>query len=99
MTKKKPYFPNNWKEYKEAPSEWFTDCSFKEFMKWRVHGWEILSSHICIIRAESRTGKVKEYSYRRTNAAEKRIDTLMNNPDVVEITIADEDQVQVIRRD
>ena len=96
---KKKLFANNWKEHRDTPSECYPEIPFDEFMKWRVHGWVILSSHTCIIRAESRTGKVKEYSYRRTNAAEKRIDTLMNNPDVVEITIADEDQVQVIRRD
>ena len=97
MTKKK-LFANNWKEYRDTPVEMFPDVGYEEYMEWRVHGWEILPTHCCIIRARTQTGKVKEYSYKRWAAAERRIDKLMADTDLVEITIADEEEVKVMYR-
>ena len=50
MTKKKPYFPNNWKQYKDAPASWFDQILFEEFMDWKIAGWEMPSSVVCMIR-------------------------------------------------
>ena len=97
MTKKR-LFANNWKEYRDTPVEMFPDVGYEEYMDWRVHGWEILPSHCCVIRASTRTGKVKEYSYKRWSAAEKRINKLMDDPDMFEIVIADDEEVQLIQR-
>tara|TARA_R100001530_G_scaffold11023_1_gene10754 strand:+ start:247 stop:552 length:306 start_codon:yes stop_codon:yes gene_type:complete len=95
--KKKP-FANNWKMYKDTPVELFPDVPFDEYMEWRVHGWEIAPTHCCIIRAHTHTGKVKEYSYKRWSAAEKRIDKLLDDPDMYEVVIADNDEVQLLQR-
>ncbi len=95
MTKKK-LFANNWKEYRDTPVEMFPDVGYEEYMEWRVLGWEILPSHCCIIRARTKSGKVREYSYKRWSAAEKKVNKLMDDPDMVEITIADEDEVKLM---
>ena len=95
MTKRR-VFANNWKEYRDTPVELFPEVPFDEYMDWRVHGWEILPTHCCIIRARTKTGKVKEYSYKRWVAAEKKITKLIDDPDMVEITIADEDEVKLM---
>ncbi len=97
MTKKR-LFANNWKEYRDTPCELFPEVPFDEYMDWRVHGWEILPSHCCLIRTCTKTGKVKEYSYKRWSAAEKRINRLMDDPEMLEITIADNEEVQLIQR-
>jgi len=97
MTKKR-LFANNWKEYRDTPCELFPEVPFDEYMDWRVHGWEILPSHCCLIRTLTKTGKVKEYSYKRWSAAEKRINRLMDDPEMLEITIADNEEVQLIQR-
>ena len=61
---KKPYYPNNWKAYKETPAELFDSIEYDEFMSWKVAGWEIPSSVQCIVREHNiRTGKVKEKVY------------------------------------
>ena len=97
MTKKR-LFANNWKEYRDTPHEYFPEVPFNEYMEWRVLGWEILPTHCCIIRATTVTGKVKEYSYKRWTAANKKIIKLMDNPDVDEIVIANDEEVQLIHR-
>ena len=96
MTKKK-LFANNWKEYRDTPVEMFPDVPFDEYMEWRVHGWEILPSHCCIVRAYAKNGKVQEYSYKRWSAAKKRITKLLKNPDMAEVTFATNDEVQPIK--
>ena len=91
--KKKPYFPNNIEAYQQAPSEWFDGIPFKDFMEWRVHGWELPSSVACIIRERNlKTGKVKEYIYQRADAAKKRSDKIMAEG-VSEFTVATTDAV------
>ena len=97
MTKKK-LFANNWKVYRDTPHEAFPEVPFDEFMEWRILGWEILPTHCCVIRARTDTGKVKEYSYKRWSAAEKKINKLMDDPDMMEITIANNEEVQLIHR-
>ena len=95
---KKKRFTNNWKVYRDIPDDAFPTVPFDEFMEWRVFGWEILPTHCCIIRATSITGKVKEYSYKRTTAADRRLDKLMDDVNMTEIVIANDDEVQLIQR-
>jgi len=79
MTKKKPYYPNNWRAIKEAPAELFDSIPFDEFMDWRVGGYEIPSSVACIIReTDYETGKVKEHTYQLENAARNKARKIMD---------------------
>ena len=86
MSKKQPYFPNNWEAIKDAPSHFFEEIPFDQFMDWKCAGWEIPSSVSCIIREHNlETGKVKEYTYERTHAAENKVKKIMQQG-VSEIT-------------
>ena len=67
-------------------------------MEWRILGWEILPTHCCIIRATSITGKVKEYSYKRWAAANRRLSKLMDDINMKEIVVANDEEVQLIHR-
>jgi len=99
MTKKKPYHANNWKEYAAAPSDMFEPVSYEDFMDWKLTQWELSSSHVCIIRATTKKGKVKEYSYKLFGAAQKKINKLMSDNKIIELCIADDEQVAFIRRE
>ena len=77
--KKKPYFDNNWQEYKDAPDEMFEQHTFEEVMHWKVGGWELPSSVCCVIRAtDLETHKVTEYVYRKHSAAQRKVNELIN---------------------
>tara|TARA_B100001250_G_C19040090_1_gene461179 strand:+ start:125 stop:442 length:318 start_codon:yes stop_codon:yes gene_type:complete len=95
MTKKKqskPFFPNNVDAITEAPSEYFKDCSFKDFMRWK-ECWELPSSHVCIIRATNKAGFIKEYSYRQWHHAEKRIEKLEESENITELLVVDDQMI------
>ena len=94
---KKSYFPNNIKAIQDAPSEVFESIEYDEFFEWRVGGWEIPSSVMCIIREQNvTTGKVKEHIYKQRTAAERKIRDLMHQENT-ELTIATEDAVHYIK--
>ena len=91
--KKKPYFHNNWQEYKDADDSFFLAHEFEEFMSWKIGGWEIPSSVCCIIReSDPKTKKVKEYVYSTPHHAINKIHKLMDEEK--EFTICDESQIQ-----
>ena len=78
MNGKKPYFPNNWKLFKDAPSEAFEPHPFIEVMEWKVAGWELPADVSCLIRTTHlETKKVKEYVYKRRHAAENKVRKLI----------------------
>jgi len=87
----KPYYPNNWEAYKEAPDEMFEPHTFEEVMSWKVAGWELPSSVFCIIRAETK-GKVKEFVYQKQHAAEAKVKSLM--ADGAELTVCTDEAIQ-----
>lgn len=90
------YFPNNWELFNQAPEEIFESHTFEEFMEWKVCGWELPRDIVCIIRAKNtNTGKIKEYTYRRQDAAEKRLMKLMESPDM-EIAVVNHESVHHI---
>ena len=93
MSKKKPYFPNNWKKLKDVPDELFENIDFEDFMDWKIGGYEIPSSVSCIIREQNlKTGKVKEHVYQRSSAAQRKIKELMEAGES-EFVVCDEDNV------
>tara|TARA_R100000781_G_scaffold87042_1_gene53564 strand:- start:1437 stop:1742 length:306 start_codon:yes stop_codon:yes gene_type:complete len=92
MTKKKKYFPNNWKAYKDSDDEMFYDHTFEEFMSWKVAGWELPSSVCCIIRVTDKsTKKIKEYVYDHPKAAMNFVGKLMEQGH--EFTVVDDEAV------
>ena len=82
----KPYYPNNWKKYKDAPDGVFYCPTFDEFHDWKLAGWELPDSVVCIIRAEEK-GKIKEYTYQKKHAAEQRVANLLDQG--VSFTVVD----------
>ena len=78
MSGKKPYLPNNWKLYKNAPDGVFEPHTFVEVMEWKVAGWELPSDVSCLIRTTNlKTKKIKEHLYKRRYAAENKIRDLI----------------------
>ena len=98
MTKKKPYFPNNIRELQRAPDHAFQTLTYEEFMDWKIGGWILPSSICCLIRAHKVDGTVKEYTYQKWSAAGKRIESLMTDETTIEVTVCDEDGIQLLRR-
>jgi hypothetical protein len=95
MSKKKPeYFPNNWEAFNEAPAEYFEDLPFEQFMAWKVEGFEIPSSVVCLIREEDHsTGKITEYTYQRPHAAKNKVNEIMDRGVSTLTVISGTDQV------
>ena len=78
MSKKKPYYPNNWQAIKDAPDSIFVPLEFEDFMDWKMCGWELPSSVEAIIRQKNlKTGKIKEYTYNTKAGAKKRAARIM----------------------
>ena len=93
---KKDYFPNNWQEYKDADDEDFIPHTFEELMSWKVGQWELPSSVCCMVRTMNvHTKKVKEYTYQRRNAAQQKVQELINTPDI-EIVVCDHQAVHYL---
>ena len=94
--KRKPYFDNNWQEYKDAPDDLFVPHTFEEVMHWKVGGWELPSSVCCVIRAtDLDTHKVKEYVYRKRSAAQNKVNELINARNV-EFVVADHESIHFL---
>ena len=94
--KKKPYFDNNWQEYKDAPDEMFEQHTFEEVMHWKVGGWELPSSVCCVIRAtDLDTHKVTEYVYRKHSAAQRKVNELINTRSC-EFVVCDHDSIHFL---
>ena len=96
MTKKKPYFHNNWKQVHSAPAEWFAPIEYDEFMDWKVGGWEIPGTVDCIIRERNLvTDKVTEYVYKRSASAQKKLRKRMEHGES-EFTICRADTIHFL---
>lgn len=91
--KKKEYYDNNWQQYKDAPDDFFVPHTYEEVMSWKVAGWELPSSVCCIIRVtDIPSKKTKEYVYRKPSAATRKVQQLLNTPDV-EFSVADHESI------
>lgn len=93
MTKRKKYYPNNWEELSQAPSEFFDSCTYADFMEWKVANWELIPGTSCVIRTRSKkTGKVKEVSYKRAKPATEHLAELMQDKDL-EVTVCNPSRI------
>ncbi len=94
--KKNKYFPNKWKKWKEFDEKNFDRLPFDVFMDWKIGGWQIPDSVVCIIRAKNViTGKVTEHVYKRPHAAKQKCRELMDTG-CTEVTIVQRDQVHFL---
>lgn len=94
--KKDKYYPNNWQEYKDADDSMFIPHTFEELMSWKLANWELPSSVCCVIRvSDLKTKKVKEYTYQKHSAAQAKVDSLINTPDV-EFTVVDHEAIHFL---
>jgi len=94
--KKRKYFPNNWKAYKESPDEFFIPIAYKDFFNWKVMGWVLPSSIACVIR-EEKDGKISEKIYSQSQSANNYLTKQMSDKKNTTVyTIADDKQVQVL---
>ena len=97
MKRKKPYLPNNWKQYKDQDDSFFSlggqvYHTFEDFMDWKVDGWLLPSSITCIIREENpKNGRVKEYTYQTEGHAKRKVKKLL--ADGKSFTICDNDGI------
>jgi hypothetical protein len=90
------YFPNNWQRYKDAPDEMFMTHTYEEIMDYKIGGWSLPSNINCIIREEHvLTGRVKEYVYQRSHAAENKIKQLLERDDI-EFTICTPENIHYV---
>ena len=87
------YYPNNWQEYKDAEDDLFIPHTFEELMSWKVANWELPASVVCVIRVTNRDIlKVTEHVYQRRSAAEKKVQQLINTPNI-EFTVCDHESI------
>ena len=92
----KKYFPNDWEHVQSLPDEAIEAPTVQEFFENDLSMWLIPSSVACIIRAaDKNTGKVKEYTYQRENAAAKRLESLIRD-DTKEVTVCSNAAIYVI---
>ena len=91
------YYPNNWQEISDLDPKQFSQIDYDEFME-MADLWHIPSSHCCIMRVENKeTGKIKEYSYQRLNAAKRKLVKLALEGDN-EILIVDDTAMALFKK-
>ena len=98
MTRKKKYFPNNWRAIKDTPSSVFSHppLSFDDFMAWKIEGYQIPTSVSCIIREQDvETGKVTEHVYKRQTDAKNKARAIMEAGES-EFVVCSRDAVHVV---
>ena len=102
MKNGKKYFPNKWKEFKDAPDEMFCGpdgepLAFEEFMDWKVHNWIIHPHFYAIVRVRNtRTDKVSEYSYKQPKSFVNKLMQLKESKDDLEITASTDYMVSTL---
>ena len=71
---KRKYYPNNWDDIKECPSSYFPAMLYDEFKDWKVHGYQLPSSHYGIVRIENKdTGTIEEYTYKTEHHTKRKL--------------------------
>jgi hypothetical protein len=67
-------FPNNYDALSNAPSEAFAECSWEDFVEWKIMGWDMPSSVYMIIRAQHVDSyAITEHVYQKPGAARNRV--------------------------
>ncbi len=99
MSKKKPYFPNNWAEFKAAPDDMFLRHTFEEIWTWKATKWQLPSSIHCIIRYRERgSQRIKERVYQKPKHAENKVEKLISEG-AEEITVCDPNTIHNLVRE
>ena len=99
MTTKKPYFDNNWELYHQSDDDLFIPHTYDDFMMWKGEAWDLPSSVCCMIRTtDTKTGKVKEFIYRRKSAAAKKVEKLLDE-DNIEFVVCKHDTMHFVQPD
>ena len=95
MSKRKPYYHNNWKQYKDAPDKFFIPLAFDDFMDWKNEGWELMQDHYVIRETNTKTGKIKEHTFDNPKKAKKKMIKLMSKDR--ELIVADDMQISHLK--
>ena len=89
---KRKYYPNNWDAIKQCPSSYFPAMEYEEFKDWKIHGYQLPSSHYGIVRIENKDeGTVEEFTYKTEHHTKMRLKKEVGKNK--EITIATDDGV------
>ena len=93
MTKK--YFPNQWNKISKCPAN---GLSIEyDLMDWKMNGWVISPPYDIIIRTKHCvSGKVKEYTYIRPDAAGHRLKKLLAGQEH-ELIVCTHDHIQHLK--
>jgi len=95
MTKK--YFPNQWNKIAKCPAEWFDSIDYEDLMDWKMNGWLINPPYDIIIRTRHcKTGKIKEYTYIRPDAAGRRLKKIIAGQEH-ELIVCTHDHIQHLK--
>ena len=90
--KKRKYYPNNWDAIKNCPANYFPAMEYDDFAAWKIHGYQIPSSHYSIVRIENKDeGTFEEYTYKTEHHTKMRLKKEAGTN--TEITIATDDGV------
>ena len=91
------YYPNNWQAIKDAPDEVFDTCTYEDFFVWKLNGWDLPSSVMCIMRAENRdTGEITEHTYKNSKSASKRLINYMQDG-MHDVVVCNHDSIHLIK--
>ena len=71
---KRKYYPNNWDAIKQCPPHYFPEMPYEEFKEWKIHGYQLPSSHYGIVRVEDLDkNKITEYTYKSEHHIRQRL--------------------------
>ena len=91
------YYPNNWQAIADAPDEVFEPCAWEDFYVWRLNGWDLPSSVMCIMRAQHKdTGEVTEHIYKNAKSASKRLINYMQDG-MHDVVVCNHDSIHLIK--
>ena len=72
--KRRKYYPNNWDAIKQCPPNYFPAMAYDELKEWKIHGYQLPSSHFGIVRIEDKdTGKITEHTYKSEHNTKMRL--------------------------
>ena len=72
--KKRKYYPNNWDAIKACPPHYFPPMEYEDFASWKIHGYQLPSSHYAIVRIENKdVGTFEEYTYKTEHHTRMRL--------------------------
>ena len=72
--KRRKYYPNNWQAIKDCPANYFPPMEYEELKAWKIHGYQLPSSHYGIVRIEDKdTGKITEHTYKSEHHTKMRL--------------------------